>query len=37
VARDIALRQFTTFSTNGLSIEGISILEYGESIKTKGK
>jgi hypothetical protein len=36
-ARDIALKQSMTLSTNGLPIEGMFVLEYGELVKTKGK
>jgi hypothetical protein len=37
VARDIALRQSTKLSTCGPLIEGIYVLEYGESVEAKGK
>jgi hypothetical protein len=35
--RDITLRQSITISIDGLPIKKMSILEYGESIETKGK
>jgi hypothetical protein len=37
VARDITLRKSITLNVDGLPIEKMSILKYGESIETKGK